>query len=246
VEQLLQADDRPQQGVSFWRRPAAWLRGQKLGREYWVFFTAAFFFDFGFALYHFLFNLYLLDFHLNERTIGLIGSAAMIGGLTGTLPVGVLARRYGVRPLLLICFVASPALGVLRVVLMAERAQIGLAFLFGFTMTLWGVCFLPAIARITTDVNRQSGFSLIVSAAIGTAMLGGIVCGYVPRWLRDFGLAMQPADEKRLTLLASCFIAALGFFAVLRMRQPHPRAEPPAASVAKAGAPGGAGDPTHS
>jgi MFS family permease len=232
VESSLQTDGA-EQGISFWRNPAVWLRGQKLSRDYWVFFTAAFFLDFGFALYHFLFNLYLLDFHFNERAIGLIGSATMIGSVAGTLPVGVLARKYGVRPLLLVCFVVAPALGALRIVLMAERPQIGLAFLFGLTMSLWGVCFLPAIARTTTDVNRQSGFSLIASAAIGTAMLGGIICGYVPQGLRSAGFAMQPADVKRLILLASCVIAALGFFAVLRMRRPLPQTEVSAAIAAK-------------
>jgi hypothetical protein len=64
-------------------------------------------------------------------------------------------------------------------------------------------------------------------------MMGGIVCGYVPQWLSNAGFAMQLADVKRLILLASCVIAALGFFAVLRMRQPKPQAEGPAATAAK-------------
>src|SRR5580692_8342129 len=51
---------------------APWVRGYRLSREYWLFFTAALFWDAGFGLYLFLFNLYLIDFHLNERAIGLI------------------------------------------------------------------------------------------------------------------------------------------------------------------------------
>jgi len=233
VQSLPRTDDSTVQRVSFWRNPAVWLRGHELSRDFWVFFTAAFFFDFGFALYAFLLNLYLLDVHFNERAIGLVGSAGMIGSVAGTLPVGILARKYGVRPLLLVCFITAPALGTLRLFVMAERAQICLAFLLGLAMSLWGVCFLPAIARATTDTNRQSGFSLILSAAIGTAMLGGIVCGYVPHWLRSAGVTMQPADVKRPILLAACVIAALGLFAVLKMRQPHRQAEVPAEIDAK-------------
>lgn len=231
---FLQTDGNTKHATSFWRNPGAWLRGHKLSQDYWVFFAAAFFFDFGFAVYAFLFNLFLLDLHFNERAIGLIGSAAMIGSIAGTLPAGILAKKYGMRPLLLVCFVTAPALGILRASLTADRAQIGLAFLFGLAMSLWAVCFLPAIARTTTDENRQSAFSLIVSAAIGTAMLGGIVCGNLPQWLHTAGFVMQPVETKRLILIASCVIAALGFFAILQMRQPRIQAEVPDAIVAKA------------
>jgi MFS family permease len=233
MERFLQPDPGEERARSFWKNPTAWLRTQELSRDYWVFFAAAFFFDFGFAVYHFLFNLYLSDYHFNERSIGLITSASTLGSVAGTLPVGVLARKLGIRPLLLVCFVVAPVLGAVRTVLMAQRAQMVLAFLFGLTMCLWGVCFLPAIARVTTDANRQSAFSLIASAAIGTAMLGGIVCGYLPQWLHSSGFAMQPAEMKRLILLASCGIAALGLLPVLRMRRTHAHEEAGAKNAAQ-------------
>ena len=36
--------------------------------QFWLFFTASLFFSFGFSIYFFLFNLYLLGFGFNERT----------------------------------------------------------------------------------------------------------------------------------------------------------------------------------
>jgi MFS family permease len=219
VELTLQPNDTVEQDASLWRNPAAWLHGHQLSRDYWVFFTAAFFFDFGFAVYFFLFNLFLLDAHFNERAIGLIGSAGMIGSVAGTLPVGLLARKYGLRPVLMVCFTVAPILGVLRLFLMTESAQICVGFLFGLSMSLWAVCFLPAVARTTTAANRQSAFSLITSAAIGTAMLGGIVCAYVPQWLQHSRYAVQPIDAKRLMLFVSCVIAITGLFAVLQMKR---------------------------
>jgi MFS family permease len=222
VEQLLESETTvaAEQRAHLWRNPAAWLRQQKLSRGFWIFFTAAFFFDFGFAVYFFLFNLYLLDLHFNERAMGLIGGAMTLGSVVGTLPAGFLARRTGLRPLLIVCFIAAPVLGSLRAIEMWEPAQIGLAFLAGLSMCLWGVSFLPAIARLTTEQNRASAFSLIFSASIGTATLGGIVCGYLPQWLRLVGITMLPAEIKRLLLLAACGIAAMGIFAVLRMQMP--------------------------
>ena len=205
---------------SIWRNPAAWLREQNLGRGFWIFFTAAFFFDFGFAVYAFLFNLYLLDLHFNERSMGLIGGAATLGSVVGTLPAGFLARKTGLKPLLLVCFIAAPVLCSLRTIEMWQEAQIVLGFLAGLAMCLWGVCFLPAVARLTTEQNRTSAFSLIFSASIGTATLGGVVCGYLPQWLKMAGFIMQPAEVKRLILLAACGIAAMGIFAVLRLELP--------------------------
>jgi predicted MFS family arabinose efflux permease len=209
-------------GTPFWQSPAAWLREKKLCRGFWIFFTAAFFFDFGFSIYVFLFNLYLLDFHFNERLMGLIGGAVTLGSVVGTLPAGLLGRKIGIRTLMIICFIASTVLCALRVVIVKERPQLVLAFLSGLAMCLWGVCFLPALARLTTEENRASAFSLIFSVSIGTAMLGGIVCGYLQQWLRMIGLVLQPVEVKRIILLGSCGIAAIGLAAVLRLEMPAP------------------------
>jgi MFS family permease len=119
------------EAIAFRKDPVGWFRQLHPGKGYWLFFTAAFFFDAGFSVYVFLFNLYLLDLHFNEKAIGLVNGALALGGLAGTLPVGALGRRFGLRPLLLFCFVAAPLVGVLRAVWTGEGAQIGLAFLAG-------------------------------------------------------------------------------------------------------------------
>ena len=228
---LLQPESCMEKAAAFWRNPSAWIQQQKLSRRFWVFFAAAFFFDAGFSVYFFLFNLYLLDHRFSDRSIGLIGGAVILGSLIGTLPAGVLVRRIGVRPVLAFCFLAAPALGILRAVWMWEPAQIGLAFLAGVAMCIWGVCYLPAVARLTTEENRTSAFSLILSASIGTSMLGGIVCGYLPQWLSMAGIAMHPAEVKRLILLIACGIALMGLLPVLRLRIPSPSSDEPVADI---------------
>jgi MFS family permease len=229
VEQLLDAEPAKAAGASgipLWRRPAAWFLEKRLSRSFWVFFAVAFFFDFGFSVYFFLFNLYLLDFHFNERAIGLVGGALTLGSVIGTLPAGWLARRTGLLPLLMFCMIAAPLLGVARATVMGEPAQIGLAFLAGLAMCIWGVCFLPTLARLTMEQNRASAFSLIFSVSIGTSALGGLVCGYLPQWLKMAGYAMQAAEVKRLILIVSCGIAMLGLFPLLLLRLPLQQSEP--------------------
>lgn len=228
---LLHPESCIEKATAFWRNPSAWIRQQKLSSRFWVFFAAAFFFDAGFSVYFFLFNLYLLDYHFSDRSIGLIGGASVLGSLIGILPAGVLARKIGLRPLLVFCFLAAPALGILRAFWMWQPAQIGLAFLAGMAMCTWGVCYLPAVARLTTEQNRTSAFSLILSASIGTSMLGGIVCGYLPQWLRMAGIAMHAAEVKQLILVLACGIALLGLLPVLRLRIPSQPSDEPASDT---------------
>lgn len=205
-----------------WRNPLAWLRTLRLSRGYWVFFSAAFFYDAGFSIYFFLFNLYLLDCGFNERAMGWIGGAFTAGSLVATLPAGIPVRRFGPQPLLIALFLSAPILNAARAAWIWEPAQIVLAFLAGVAMCTWGVCFLPAVARLTTDENRTAGFSLIFSVSVGTSMLGGIVCGYLRDWLAQAGIALQPAAVKRLILLTSCAIVLFGLLPVLRLRIPTP------------------------
>jgi MFS family permease len=223
VEQLIETESAlasSANGISAWKTPSAWLLEKGLSRDFWVFFTVAFFWDFGFSVYFFLFNLYLLDFHFNERAIGLIVGAMTLGTVVGTLPAGWLARRTGPQPLLIFCMIAGPLLGALRATVMWESAQIALAFLAGLVMCIWAVCYLPALARLTTEKNRASAFSLIFAVSIGTGALGGLVCGYLPQWLNRAGYAMQAVEVKRLILLVSCGIAMAGLAPLLRLRLP--------------------------
>jgi MFS family permease len=220
MELVLQSSAGSARGSSFWKNPIAWLKEKNLSRGYWIFFFAAFFFDAGFAIYFFLFNLYLLDCRFNERAMGWIGGAFTLGSLVGTLPAGVLTQKFGVRPLLIFLFVSAPLMNAVRAVWLWEPGQIGVAFLAGLAMSVWGVCFLPAVARLTTEGNRTSGFSFIFSVSVGTSMLGGIVCGYLRQWLAMVGIALQPAETKRLILLLSCGIAFLGLIPVLRLHLP--------------------------
>lgn len=220
MELVLPSASTSAEGASFWKNPTGWLKEKNLGRGYWIFFSAAFFFDAGFAIYFFLFNLYLLDCGFNERAMGWIAGAFTLGSLLGTLPAGALTQKFYVRPLLIFLFACAPLVNALRALWLWEPAQIGVAFLAGSAMSVWGVCFLPAVARLTTEGNRTSGFSLIFSVSVGTSMLGGIVSGYLRQWLGMVGIALQPLETKRLILLLSCSIAVLGLIPVFRLRLP--------------------------
>ena len=200
---------------------APWWRRYDLSRGFWLFFTAALCWDAGFGLYFFLFNLYLVDFHLNERAIGLINGALSLGLVAGTLPAGILTRRIGARRLLLLCFLGAPVLGVLRAVFVWEPAAIALAFVAGVVMCIWMVCFLPVTASLTLESNRAAATGLIFSVGVGTTALGAAVSGYLSQWVGMLGSGMGPGDVKRIVLLMSSGVVALGAIPLIRLPETH-------------------------
>src|ERR1700735_4632706 len=73
-----------------------WLADAPRGK-FWIFFTASIFFNIGFSIFYFLFNIYLLGFGWTERSLGLIGSLTAVGSILGTIPAGRLVERIGLR-----------------------------------------------------------------------------------------------------------------------------------------------------
>lgn len=206
------------------RTAGMWAPYRELKSGFWIFFSAALLYEAGFGLYFFLFNLYLLDLHFNEKAIGLISGALSLGLLTTTLPVGILSRKIGNQRLLLFCFIVAPLLGVLRALWMREAAQIALAFAAGLVMSIWTVCFLPVSASLTSERNRASAIGLIFSVGIGATALGSAACGYLSHSIAILDPAFTPAQVKRVVLLLSCGVSALGSIPLLRLptRVPAP------------------------
>lgn len=201
----------------FWNAATLWLRGYNLNRRFWLFFTAALCWDAGFGLYFFLFNLYLLDFHMNERAIGLINGALSLGVVAGTLPAGILIRRFGTRRLLLFCFLVAPLLGMLRAILVQELVAIALAFFAGVVMCIWTVCFLPVTASLTSESNRAAATGLIFSVGIGATACGAAASGYLWQWVAMLDSGLGAADVKRIVLLLSSGIVACGLVPLMRL-----------------------------
>jgi MFS family permease len=199
----------------FRRLPARAPRGQ-----FWLFFTAALFFNFGFSIFFFLFNLYLLGFHFTERSLGLIGGFMALGRILGTIPVGICAQRLGLRLTLVSGLLCTVVFSVLRICVLARPAQLALALLTGMTLCSWAVCLSPAIASLTQEQERPFAFSLMFSSGIGVAALGALVAGQLPGWLRHLPQSFTAGEANRLTLEFACAAAALSIVPLLRLNLP--------------------------
>jgi MFS family permease len=205
-------------GSGIGSRLRSWWSVESLGRQFWVFFVAAFFFEFGVGLYFFLFNLFLLNLQFNERAMGFITGALTLGNVIGTIPVGILARRYGLQRLLLFCFIAAPTISIFRATIVWFPAQMGLAFLGGVALSSWPVCFAPAVASLTKESNRVFAFSIVFATGIGTGTLAGLAGGSIPQMLSHAYGGTHPVDGIRLVLVGASFVAFLGSWPISRLK----------------------------
>jgi len=199
-------------------RRQRWLASVPRG-QFWAFFTAAIFFNFGFSAYFFLFNLYLLNFGFTERFLGLVGGLMATGTIIGTIPAGVAAQRFGLRATLTGCVVLTVCFSILRALLVWQPAQLVLAVCCGLALCCWAVCLSPSVAGLATEHQRPVAFSLIFASGIGVAGLGSLFAGRLPDWIRTFapGLSLTSTRATGAALLVSCGIAFLALIPISRL-----------------------------
>lgn len=199
---------------------------RSLSVAFWRFFLVALFFDIGFGLYFFLINLYLAQVHLDEKHIGIVASALTVGNIVATIPTGLLARKFGLRPMLMLCLVMAPILAAARIFALVPAIQVALAFAQGAAMCSYTVCFAPAIAALTNPQNRTIAFSLTFGTGIGSGVVCGLLGGAAPAWLRHMRPALTQASAMGLVLLLGCLIAFLSLVALLRLSFPRLESSP--------------------
>jgi MFS family permease len=176
-----------------------------------------FFFDFGLSIYFFLFNIVLIGHGYTEKTLGVITSTMAIGNLAGAIPAGKLARRFGLRPVLLFCFLLASIVFSARAILLSFAWQIPLALLAGITLSAWAICVAPAVAHLTNEQQRPFAFSLVFSLGIGVGALGGLAGSRFPGWFSSRHVIIHSIKPDQLVLLGSCCIVALGIWPVTKL-----------------------------
>lgn len=190
--------------------------------QFWIYFSAAVFFNLGFSIFFFLFNLYLVSLGRSERSLGFFGSALAVGTLCGTIPAGIFAERFGLRRTLMGSISLAIFASAMRVIAVGGVAQIGFGILGGLTLCCWGVCLAPAVAALTTEEQRPSAFSLMFASGIGIAGIGGLAAGRLPVFILAHARgSLTISQAEKLTLLLACGIAVLALVPLSQLRLRH-------------------------
>ena len=202
-------------------------RGTGLGRQYWRFFFAEAFFDFGMFVFFFLYNLYLLQLGFHEDFLGVLAGAMTAGNIAGSLLAVVAMQRFGIRRTLMVSFTVTAALAALRAYVTFPPALIGLAAIAGLVSAAWPVAYSPAVTQLTTEKSRPFGFSLICSAGISIGIVGGLAAGRLPGWIARLHLAPAGIGSYRLALFSGCAFVLLSLVPLRGVdfgaAQPHER-----------------------
>jgi len=201
---------------------SSWISRYRLPSSYWIFLAASFFFDLGLSIYYFLFNLFLLGHGYNEKNLGLLTSAMAVGNLAGTIPAGKLARRFGIRAVLLACFTLISVVCAARVLFLSLPFQLGLAFCAGLAFSIWVVCMSPAVAQLTDEKHRPLAFSLLFSLGIGMGAAGGLAGSRLPAYFARHHMHSGRLEPEQIVLLLSCVIVAIGLWPAAKLRFKRP------------------------
>ncbi|HUE04806.1 MAG TPA: MFS transporter [Bryobacteraceae bacterium] len=184
------------------------LRSSGLSGGYWLFLGASSFFVLGMFIYVLLYNLYLLDLGFREDFVGQVNSASTAGMVAAILPAAALARRWGLGRLLFVSFASVGAISIARALVATRAPLLALAFVSGAAFSLYAVSLAPAIARLTSEKARSTGFSFSTASSIALGIGGNWLGGHFPGWL----------GGKRPAMLAGCALVALALWPASRLR----------------------------
>ena len=193
-----------------------------LSSQFWSFFVASAYYDFGFFIFFLLFNLYLLKLGYNEPFLGLVSGCMLAGSMAGSVPAGIAIQRLGVRASMIACFSIIPCLAAILAAGLPAPLLLGCAFLYGAVSVMWAVLQAPAVAELTSDDNRGAGFGIICSSGIAIGVLGGGVGGRLPGWIARLVPGISVVAQYRAALWIGCGIVLLGLVSSFKLRSRAP------------------------
>ena len=135
------------------------------------------------------------DWHITNKDLGPVLSAALVGVLVGSLLCSMLADRIGRRPVLIgatlafsaLTFFAAQSTGVHNLILIRFLGGIGLGAIMPNAMALCGE-YSPAKFRVPVMMVVSNGFTS--GAAIGGFIAAGLIPNYGWRSVFYFGAAI--------------------------------------------------------
>lgn len=198
---------------------AAWAwRRSEISVQFWYFFAASAFFDFGLFIFFLLWNLYLIKLGYNESFLGLVSGSMMAGSVVGSVPAAIIIQRFGLRASMLACFSVIPCLAAILAAGLPAPLLLGFTFLYGVASVMWAVLLSPAVAGLTNERNRSGAFSIVCSSGIAIGIFGGAVGGRLPGLVGRIAPGTSVIAQYRAALWIGCAIVLLGLVPSSKLR----------------------------
>jgi MFS family permease len=176
-----------------------WGRTNGLTSQFWIFLATAVQFNLGLFVFFLLYNLHLFDQGYREDFLGVLGASATIGSIAGTIPAAFLARRFGLRKVMMADIAGTVAIIAMRSLATSRLPLVALAFGAGSLFSVWAVTIDPAIAGAVEEKRRPLAFSVFFAVMFAVGIAGNSLGGWLSGWLH----------AKQTVLLLSAFLVAL-------------------------------------
>ncbi|GER88442.1 MFS transporter [Dictyobacter vulcani] len=128
-------------------------------------------------------NYYVHSLGFKPDFIGIFSAMSAIGALIGAVPIGILADRWGRKPVLLLTSVLSPLFLSLLALATAAPWLIILNLIQGLVSTAYWVTNLPLLSESTTEKQRVGVLALNSFLLLGIGSLGNLLGGSIPEFV---------------------------------------------------------------
>jgi MFS family permease len=185
-----------------------------------------------------LYNLYLITLGYGPAFIGVELFVLTIGAGLAIFPAGICVDRFSGKSILIWSSVLIGAAGVGQILFRQPLSLLISAFIAGIGVAFILVVNAPFLTRNSTPEERPYLFSFNIVLGLVTTVLGKVIGGALPLWLRSIPLLMAPLPSwltvwlaqqpgprsYQLALLLAGIIAAPSFIPLFLMSNDRPAA----------------------
>ncbi len=172
-----------------------WVRA-RLNEDYraaWLFLIYIFVFHIGvLGIADIVLNFYFVSIGYDQATIGWLQGMSRIGGLLTSVPVGLIAVRYGAQRVMILSTVGIAIVYVMYVAFPSVGMLLGARFLLGVFYGAQQIAMVPYMIALVRPDQQTRFFAYQNVVAMAGMALGGVIGGFIPLWIVDMTMPFAP------------------------------------------------------
>ncbi len=149
-----------------------------------------------------LYNLYLVSLGYKTDFIGLVLFTATLGAGIAIFPAGLCVDRFGGKIILILMTLVFGLIGAGQIFFRQPLPLLISGFIAGLATAFFLVVNAPYLTANSTYEDRSHLFSLNIVVQLGMMVLGEVLGGALPQWLRMVSWLMAPLPTQIQWLLA--------------------------------------------
>lgn len=173
----------------------------------------------GLSIYGLLFNLYLKELGFGESTIGSLISTTSLGISLMAIPAALVIEKFHAKHLVLVGMLLSSVFYFVQILNTDEASLFTYGLLASMFLALYNISVSPFYLRNSTPEVRVHLFTLNSSLNMGAHLIGYLVGGYLPEFLRTFSPELTPIESFRVAIMLALGLVILSNLIFMRIRR---------------------------